>query len=302
MAGAFDVSTDDLRLLLAVARTGRMVAAGALLGVDHTTVRRRIRRLETSLGVTLLGHGSDGWELTVLGRAIAERAAPIEHLVQQVTDLAKGRGDGLVGSVRVGAPDGFGVSFVTPALAELVHESPGISVELVTSTRPLSSRGAGLDMAITIGPPRPGWLATELLTPYELGLYASRHYIDSRTPIARINDLTEHRLVFYVDSLLSVAELDLTRSFAGMRVGLGCTSVAAQVTATLHGAGIGLLPCFLAEPEPELVRVLAGEVRFSLDFSLSIRRDSVSLPVVALVREALRRQIDERRHQLVPTQ
>lgn len=73
-----DVSTDDLRYLLAVARAGRMVSAAALLGVDHTTVKRRIDRLESALGVRLLDRGADGWELTAIGREVAERAGSLE--------------------------------------------------------------------------------------------------------------------------------------------------------------------------------------------------------------------------------
>src|SRR6218665_1947670 len=100
-----DVSTDDLRYLLAVARSGRLVSAATLLGVDHTTVRRRIDRLEATLGGRLL-----------------DRAA-------------SGGSDGLRGTVRIVAPEAFGTLFVVPALARVQADNPGITVELVTSTK-----------------------------------------------------------------------------------------------------------------------------------------------------------------------
>lgn len=297
---ADDVRTDDLRLLLAVARVGKMVSAAAVLGIDHTTVRRRLRRLESALGVSLLEHGSDGWVLTDLGRAVVERAAPIEAALAGVRDAVAGEEGVIRETVRIAAPDGFGVAFAAPAVAEVVSGHPGITVELVTSTRPLSSRAAGYDMSVSIGPPRRGWLASEPLTRYALGLYASRSYLERCAPIARTDDLAAHRLVFYVDSHLSVGELDLARGFAGMRVGLGCTNVAAQVGATVRGAGIGLLPCFMAEREPELVRVLAHRVRFLLDYSLSVRTDSPAQAAVGLIRDALHRELAARRDELIP--
>jgi DNA-binding transcriptional LysR family regulator len=295
-----DVSTDDLRLLLTLSRTGRMVAVAAVLGIDHTTVRRRLRRLESSLGTKLIEQGSDGWVLTDVGRAVAERSTPLEHVVQRVRDAVTGVDGTVRGTVRIFAPDGFGVSFVTAAVSDVVDRHPEITVELVTATRPLSPRASGYDLSISIGPPRSGWVHAELLAPYALGLYASHSYLACHPAIASAGDLADHRLVFYVDSHLTVAELDLARRFSGMRVGLSCTNVSAQVEATKHGAGIGLLPCFMAAAEPDLAAVLPDQVRFLLDYTLSLRRDSIAGEAVRLVRAALRQEIARRRQELVP--
>lgn len=295
-----EVSTDDLRMLLALARTGKLVTAATLLGIDHTTVRRRLNRLETALGATLVEHGADGWALTDLGRLVVERSASLEQIVQNVRDAVAGEEGTLRGTVRVSAPDGFGVVFATEAIAEVVARYPGISIELVTSTRPLTSRASGFDLAVSIGEPRQGWLASQFLTNYALGLYASRQYLEQSSAIESMKDLADHRLVFYVDSHLNVAELDLARGFADMRVGMGCTSVSAQVAATRHGAGIGLLPCYMAEDEPDLVRVLPDDVRFLLAYSISMRRDSPAPEAVNLIRTALQRVVAARQDSLVP--
>ncbi|WP_345751049.1 LysR family transcriptional regulator [Microbacterium rhizophilus] len=295
-----DVSTDDLRMLLALARTGKLVTAATLLGIDHTTVSRRLRRLETGLGVTLVERGTDGWALSEIGRVVVERAAPLEQILQEVRDAVSGDEGTVRGSVRLSTPDGFGTKIASVAVAEVIAAHPGISVELVTSTRPISSRASGYDLAVSIGEPRQGWLASEFLTNYTLGLYASRRYLNTRPRIASPTDLTDHRLVFYVDSHLNVAELDLARRFAGMHVGLGCTNVSAQVEATLHGAGVGLLPCFMAEEEPDLIRVLPSEIAFTLAFSLSSRRNSPAPDAVGLIRQAIRSVVVARQDLLVP--
>ena len=295
-----DVSTDDLRYLLAVARTGRLISAATLLGVDHTTVRRRIDRLEAALGVRLLDRGVDGWELTAIGRDVAERAAPLEHLVEQVVGAASGGDNSVRGTVRIVAPEGFGTLFVAPAVARLQAEHPGITVELVTSTRPLSLRGSGYDLAITVGSSASSRLTAEPLAPYSLKLYASPEYLAAFPPIRTLADLETHRLVFYVDALLTVRELDLAPVLTGMHVGFGSTNVFAQLEATRRGAGIGLLHAFMGEGDPALVPVLPAEVDFRLQFSVSVRRDSLALDAVSIVREAITAEVRERQHELTP--
>lgn len=297
-----DVSTDDLRYLLAVARAGRLVSAAALLRVDHTTVRRRIDRLESALGVRLLDRGADGWELTAIGREVVARSSGLEHIVEQVRGAASGGSDSVRGTVRLVAPEGFGTHFVVPALTRVQAEHPGITVELVTSTSPLSLRGAGYDIAVTVGSAASSRLTAEPLAPYSLRLYASPDYLAAHPPIATLADLETHPLVFYVDALLTVRELDLAPVLNGMHVGFGSTNVFAQLEATRRGAGIGLLHAFMAEPDPALAPVLPAEVDFRLQFSLSVRRDSRELDAVRLVGEALRREVRERASELAPVQ
>jgi DNA-binding transcriptional LysR family regulator len=262
-------------------------------------VRRRLRRLETAVGNTLIERGPDGWSLTESGRTVAERAAPLEEIVQGVRDAVAGGDGGVRGNVRISAPDGFGIRFTTEAIAAVVSRHPGIAIELVTSTRPLGARRSAFDIAVSIGEPRQGWLRSELLTRYTLGLYASHAYLARGGPIEAVEDLADHRLIFYVDSDLTVAELDLARGFQGTRVGVGCTSVMAQVEVTRRGAGIGLLPAFLAETRDDLVRVLPDRVRFELAYSLGVRKESPASQAVKIVLAELRRVVAERRDLLV---
>lgn len=295
-----DVAADDLRVLLAVARSGRLTTAAGLLRIDHTTVRRRLDRLEAALGVKLLERGAEGWELTAIGREVADRAAPIEDVLQRAVAAAAGASSEVRGTVRLVAPEAFAVAIATPALAELRRTSPGVAVELVTSTRPLSPRGAGFDLAVTVGPPAGPGMQSEALAAYALRLYAAPGYLASHPPVETVDDLLAHDLVFYVDALLTVRELDLAPLLGGMRVGFGSTSALAQVEATRRGAGIGLLHSFIAEGDAGLVPVLPAEVDFRLQFALSTRRESRGIAAVAAVREALIAQAHARRDELVP--
>ena len=300
MRSADQFSIDDVRVLLAVARAGRLVTAGELLGIDHTTVRRRINRLEASLGARLLDRGADGWELTALGREITERAAGLERIAEQILGAVSPDAGAVRGTVRIIAPDGFGTVFVARAIAGVQREHPGIVVELVTSTKPLSLRGSGYDLAVTIGGATSARLPIEPLAEYALRLYASRDYVARHPPIVGLADLAPHPLVFYVDALLTVRELDLAPLLAGMRVGFGSTNVFAQLEATKHGAGIGLVHAFMAHGEPELVPVLPRLVDFRLQYALSTRAESLAVEPVMIVREAILRDAREHSADLVP--
>ena len=147
------VRADDFRYLSAIARTGTRRAAALDLGVDHTTVSRRIQALEKVLKVRLIERGSSGWELTEVGRAVAHRGSAIEDSVQQAVDAVVGdTASSLRGTVRVTAPDGFGSLVVAPALAKLRMQHPSLSVELLTATRQLNLLQSGFDVAIAVGP------------------------------------------------------------------------------------------------------------------------------------------------------
>lgn len=293
-----DVSADDLRFLLAVARTGKLVSAATLLGVEHTTVRRRIDRLESALGSRLLDRGVDGWQLTEIGKRVAESAGQIEQIVERSIGAAAGDDGAVRGTVRVVAPEGFGTLFVVPAIARVQRKHPGVRVELVTSTRPLSVRGSGYDIAITVGSASSSRLAAVPLAPYSLRLYASRDYLARHAPINSVADLEQHPLVFYVDALLTVRELDLAPVLTGMTVGFGSTNVFAQLEATRQGAGIGLLHAFMGEPDPGLEPVLPSEIDFRLQFSIAVRKESLEQAAVAIVRDAIAAETRERAAEL----
>ena len=294
-----DVRADDLRYLVAVANSGRLVAAATALGVDHTTVSRRIKSLEKTLGARLLERGADGWELTEAGRAVAEHARPIQHAVEQAARAARGAGpDTLSGTIRITAPDGFGVAFVVPALTAVRRRHPDLSVELITATRELRLYQSGFDLAIAVGNPVATKVSTELLAEYSLELYASADYLADRGEPTTAEDLVRHPLIFYVDSMLQIGDLDLTRYLPRAAARFTSTNVLAQLEATKQGAGIGLLPKYLALREPTLRRVCPAVAPLPSRFSLAVRRESVSRPSVRVVREALFDEVRRRAHEM----
>lgn len=292
---------DDLRHLLALARTGRLVAAASALGVDHTTVARRISALEKAIGVRLVERGADGWELTDIGRSVAESASPIEEAIENVANAATGSSSAsLRGTVRVTAPDGFGALFVAPALTCVQRANPQLNIELITATRELALHQSGFDLAVAVGSPAGSRLVTEKLTDYSLSLYAAAGYLSEHGVPETIESLRNHVLIFYTGSMLRVGDLDLERHLPGVTAQFSSTNIFAHLEATRAGGGIGVLPDFVARRCPELTQLGSFGVDMRLSFYLAARRESVSRQVVRVISRSVKDEVEARRAELLP--
>jgi DNA-binding transcriptional LysR family regulator len=294
------VRADDLRFLAAVANTGRLTTAAHALGVDHTTVSRRLRVLEKVLGARLIEHGPDGWELTEAGRPIVEHARVIQNAVDLVTRAAAGaQDDSVTGTVRVTASDGFGTLFVVPALARVQAQHPKLSVELITGARGLSLRDPSFDLAMTLSTPPVTRLFTERLCEYDSAFYASDAYLAEHGDPVSLDELKEHALIFFVDSLQRRRELQLSSYISEASAQFSSTNVFAQLEATRLGAGIALLPKFVARTAPEVRPVAVKMPPPRVAIALAARRDAMVRRDVLVVRDALHEEVRSRRHELI---
>lgn len=281
---------DDLLVLLAVARTGRFTTAAESLGLNHTTISRRIAALETALAGRVLSRTAGGWELTDLGT----RAVRAAENVEAALDLLGGQADGreLSGVVRLSATDGFSAFIAAPAVAGLQRTHPLLRVEIVTVTRQALQHRSGLDIEVVVGRPQAHRAEAFELGRYTLGMYASREYLARNGTPADMAELVEHPLVYFVDSMLQVDDLDAPRRrVPTMRGSLSSTNVFVQIEATRVGGGIGLLPCFMADRHDDLVRVLPTQFAEELPYWMVLRPQARRQPVIAAVVEALRAQM-----------
>ncbi len=278
---------DGIVAFLAVARLGRLTAAAESIGVNHSTISRRIAALETSLGGRLLVRTQGGWEVTEQGRQALGAAERIEEaLAELAADSSSGR---LTGMVRVSAPEAFASWLATPALAQLQNDHPDVSVELVSATQRARQYRTGLDLEVVVGRPHVHRAEASWLRDYSLNLYATRSYLQrSGTPRSLV-DLGEHRLNYYVESMLAIDDLDrATERLPPMPRGIASTSVHSHLAATLTGSGIGLLPDFAVADEPRLMRVLPDEFSWRLSYWAVGRQEAVRNPLVQQAYVALR--------------
>jgi DNA-binding transcriptional LysR family regulator len=208
--------------------------------------------------------------------------------------------DPITGVVRMTATDGFSAYIAAPAVARLRRHHPGLSLEVVTMTRRALQQRSGLDIEVVVGEPQVHRAEAVRLGDYMLGMYASRAYLAEHGTPATVADLNGHPLVYFVDSMLQVDDLDAPRRLVpAMRDGLTSTNVFVHVEATRAGAGIGFLPCFMGDLHEDLVRLLPAEIAELLPYWMVLRPDSLRRPAVAAVVQALREQMAEHRDWLL---
>src|ERR1700757_4058979 len=144
---------DDLRYFLAVARTGTLSAAAEQLGTEHTTVARHIHALEGELNSCLFHKSNSGYGLTDSGERLLAGAEAIEGAYVCAKAAASCEGQAIVGTVRIGAPDGFGSVFLAPRVRALTGRHPGLQIEIIATALLFSPSRREVDIAIGLSSP-----------------------------------------------------------------------------------------------------------------------------------------------------
>jgi DNA-binding transcriptional LysR family regulator len=251
------IPADDLRFFLEVARTRRLVAAARALGVEHTTVGRRVSQLERAAGTRLFDRTPGGWELTEAGQGLLVHAEAIESaLLAAAEELGSARGR-LSGTLRIAAPDGFGAFVLSPGLGPLRADYPDLTVEVVTETRLSLLATREFDIGIALEEPTTRGVRSRPLATYGLSFYASPDYLARRGRPAGLADLASHPMIGYVDALLDIPALRfLDETLPGVRPAVQTNNVTGQWMAAIAGLGIAVLPDFVAAGDQRLVRII----------------------------------------------
>ncbi|MFN3497149.1 MAG: LysR family transcriptional regulator [Pannonibacter indicus] len=286
---------DDLRIFLAVARSGQMLGAAKRLGVNHATVARRLTALEDSLNTRLVERGTTGCSLTEAGERLLPAAERMEAELLAASSGLSGTHPGISGTVRIGAPDGFGVTYLAPRLARLTRAHPGLTIQLVPMPRSFSLSRREADIAVTIERPEHGRLVAAKLVDYALGLYASTEYLARCGAPQTLADLSEHDLVGSVEDLIYSPALnyaaDFTRNWTSR---FEIASALGQTEAVRAGAGIGILHAFIARNDANLRPVLP-EVQVKRAYWMVTHESSRPLRHIAAVQDFLRACVAEDR-------
>jgi len=287
---SFDWS--DLYFFLAVARAGRLTMAARRLGVDHSTVSRRIAALEAALHTRLFDRRQTGYTLTEQGERLLASVEAIESTTGKIASQIGGADTSAAGSVRIGSPDGFGALFLAPRLGKLLDAHPGLEIELMATPRIFNLSKREADLAIGLSRPKEGRLHARKMTDYNLCLYAAPSYIAKRGPIRDRKDLIAHDFIGYIDDLIYAPELDYMAEIArDLRPRLKTSSPNAQLRATAAGHGICMLPCFMAMTEPSLVPVLHKQITLDRTLWLIMHSDMRDLARVRVTADFIVEQV-----------
>ncbi len=247
---------DDLRVFLAIARGGSLAAAARTLGVNHSTVFRRLNAFEAAVGVRLFDRQPEGYAVTAEGAEMLVRAARIEDEVLALDRELSGRDLRLEGTVRVTTPDTVALGLLPPHLARLRRAQPGIEIELAVSNQIYNLSKREADVAIRPAKAPEGAMVGRRLAGIAFAAYGARSYLGTAAAPKSPEELAAHPRVGPDESLADTAAARWLRTHApDAAVACRCDSLMAQVHAVRAGVGLGLLPCFLADPDPALVRL-----------------------------------------------
>lgn len=285
---------NDLRFFLAVARSGTISLAGRRTGTDHATVGRRITALEEALGFPLFERNPRGYNLTRKGEDLLGMASAVETEANRIEEVGADRPQGLAGAVRISVPEGFGNFFLAPRIGALTTAHPFLRVEMITIQQIVALSRREADMAVTMTLPSAGRIIKEHLTDYRLFIYGSRSYLAGAPSIQSREDLAAHPFVGYVDDLIFTHSLNyLPEIQPHLRARLQNSSLHAQLNATVAGAGLCVLPAYVASCAPSLVPVLADQVELIRSYWMVADADTADTAHVRLTWRFLRGLVAE---------
>lgn len=293
----------DIQVFLEVARSERLTDAARRLGLDHSTVSRRTRRFESRLNTQLFERSTHGYHLTDAGQQLLLYAEEMERYATGARESLIDHNHQIGGQIRLGVTEGFGTWVIAPLLSAFCARYPGITVDLLALPRMVNLSRHEADLAITIERPSSAGLVVSRLCDYTLRLYASRDYLQRHGAPRTLADLGRHSLIGYIDDLIfseQLCYLDplLDPGVTGVespRFSLRSTSVSTQHSAACQGAGLAILPCFMAAASPQLVELLVDEIAITRHFWIVSRQEQRQLSRVRLLWEFLREAIEANR-------
>lgn len=259
---------DEVRVFLAVARTGSLAGAGRMLGLAQPTVGRRLNALEAALGQTLFQRGHTGLNLTEEGLAVVAAAEQMEEAALAFERRLAGSEQRLQGRVRVTASDWFGCYVLAPELANFGLSHPEVQIELLTDARlyDLSRRDA--DLAFRITPFEAPDVVSRRFMEVHYGLFVARG-----APAAG-SDSTTSRLITMDEAYSTMPDVAwMSRLFPDARIVFRSNSRSVQAQACASGVGAAVLPLRLAAAYPSLQQLSVAEAPPSRTTWVGYHRD-----------------------------
>jgi DNA-binding transcriptional LysR family regulator len=248
---------DDLRYFLSVARSGSLSGAARSLGVNHSTVLRRLSALEARLEVRLFERFRSGYAMTPAGEELEEKLQPVAGQIEGIERRLGGLNAVLSGTVRITSTDTLVRGVLGPSLAQFCRLHPRIQLQVVVQNSFLNLTKREADLAVRPSNQPPENLLGRRIGRIQTAVYAAKAYL-RRAAKRKIEpaDWAAHAWIAPDESLGHLAQARwLAAHVPPERVALTADSLVAMADAVRAGAGLGLLLCLLAETDRDLVRI-----------------------------------------------
>jgi len=293
----------DIQIFLEVARSQRLADAARRLGLDHSTLSRRTRRFEQALNTQLFERSTHGYHLTDAGQQLLDHAEEMARHAFEASESLTDKNHQISGQIRLGVTEGFGTWVIAPLLSAFCERHPGVTLDLLALPRVVNLSRHEADLAITVERPVSPGLVISRLCDYRLRLYGSNDYLARHGRPERLEQLGAHRLIGYVDDLIFSEQLSYLEPLIdpavvghpGPHFAMRSTSVTTQHAACLHGAGLAVLPCFMASTTQTLENVMTDAVAIDRQFWITARQEQRRLARVRLLWDFLREALETNR-------
>ncbi|MGL4961559.1 MAG: LysR family transcriptional regulator [Inquilinus sp.] len=268
-----NTSWDDFRLIKAIADARGLQGAAAQLGLNHSTVFRRLGQVEQALGTTLFERHRSGYVPTPVGEEMVELAARVDDDITGFTRKVSGRTISPAGELRVTTNDSLLIHLLTPLFARFRRQCPDVRLDVVLSNEPLNLSKRDADVAIRATDRPPETLVGRRVARIAWALYG-RAADFPRPEIPALQDLTDRPWVSLGDNLAGLKAVRFVRQHvAPERVVYKVNTVLGLAEAVESGLGIGHLPCFIGDVRPSLVRLAPPDADFAADLWLLTHPD-----------------------------
>jgi DNA-binding transcriptional LysR family regulator len=285
---------DDLRIFLEVARQGSVQAAAKRLKLDHSTVTRRIGKLESLLAVKLLDRGRTGITLRPEAQALLKHVEQMDLHAGSLQDAVTGAVS--TQAVRIATMEGLASMYLARCLPSLAQFAPNVKIELVSIPQTVDLTRKEADIFLSFFNPKARGLKSTLFGRVSLFLYCSPGYLRRHGVPTGRKDLQKHEFVGYIDDLLAIHAVRwLDEVIAKPTMSFHSNSIIAQCNAAVAGIGIVLLPTFVAAGVAGLQRILP-DITVRREIWVSIRAEQSHLArnksVIAFLKHIFSRDAD----------
>lgn len=250
---------DKLRIFHAVADAGSLTHAGETLHLSQSAVSRQIRALEDSLNTTLFHRHARGLILTEQGELLFDATTAMMKRLDSAAARIRDSEEEVFGELRVTTTTGFGTLWLAPRLPKLYEKYPELKIDLLLEERVLDLPMREADVAIRMKEPSQADLIRKRLMQIRMRLYATPEYLAARGTPETLEDLARHRLICQQAGAAQVsAGALLVQRVLSYEVPstLTVNNYFGVLQGVIHHLGIGVLPDYLTEDFPNLVRVL----------------------------------------------
>ncbi|MEM7643139.1 MAG: LysR family transcriptional regulator [Pseudomonadota bacterium] len=269
---------DKLRIFHAVADAGSLTHAGDVLHLSQSAVSRQIRSLEESLDTTLFHRHARGLILTEQGELLFDATQAMTKRLDAASARIRDTEEEVFGNLRVTTTIGFGSIWLAPRLPKLYAKYPDLNLDLMLEERVLDLPMREADVAIRMKEPSQADLVRKRLMEIRMELFATPEYLATNPTPNSLHDLPAHRLLCQSADVTQVsAGATLVRELMTYNVGrtLTVNNYFGVLQGVLSNLGIGVLPDYLQQDFPQLVRVLptvqSNEVPVFLAFPEELR-------------------------------